>query len=236
MIRKIIAAALLLSLTASAAAAQQRKTSRTTRVVVRHDDDDEKDRVVTSNRHVMNPRQFYRTPYSRRNNGTYSRNSRLLSVGFGFPNTLYNDFGYINNAYSVSKGSLGPLMVKYEMAIRDEVGIGAVVEGAYRQWKYSYGNNEYRDNAFGFGVSLLGYYHFNKLIPVRKLDVYAGVGLNISHAAYRDDYFSETDTYLDVLPAFVAGARYKFRPNFGAYLELGRTNFSWVNLGVTFGL
>lgn len=32
----------------------------------------------------------------------------------------------------------------------------------------------------------------------------------------------------------VAGARYLFTPKFNAYAELGRTNYSWVNLGIGF--
>jgi hypothetical protein len=183
---------------------------------------------------MIDSRSFYHTPYRSRNSGTYDDETRIISVGFGFPNTLGNDYGYMSYSYNGKKTGFGPLMGKFEYAVRDEIGIGGVVDAAYRQWKYTESGHQYRDKAFGVGVSLLGYYHFNKLIPVRKLDVYAGAGLNISHVAYKDDFTSATSDNVDVLPALVAGARYYFRPDFGPYFELGRTNYSWVNLGLSF--
>lgn len=183
---------------------------------------------------VLDGKSFYRTPYRTRNSGSYDVNSRMISLGYGFGNTLYDGRGYFGS--DGSRTAFGPLMVKYEHAIRDEVGIGAIGELAFRQWKYRVGGNTYKDRAVGAGISFLGYYHFNKFIPIPKLDVYAGAGLSIAHNSYHDDYFDETDNHVDVNPAVVAGARYLFTDNFGAYGEVGRTAFSWVNLGISFKL
>ncbi len=234
--RKMIAALLLTGLATGPAIAQQKRktTAKPVHTTVKHDDEDDNHAVADHGNGVIDAHSFYHTPYRTRNNGSYDRDTRIISIGYGFPNTLYNDYGYLIYSYSGSKTGFGPIMGKFEYAIRDEIGIGGVLDAAYRQWKYTAGGHQYRDKAFGVGVSLLGYYHFNKLIPVRKLDVYAGVGVNISHVAYTDDYTGNTNGTIDVLPALVAGARYYFKPDFGPYFEVGRTNYSWVNLGLSF--
>jgi hypothetical protein len=185
---------------------------------------------------TINGRSFYNTPYRTRNSGSYGLDSRMLSLGYGFGSTLYNGYGYYPLSSGRGKTAFGPLMVKYEHAIRDEVGIGAIAELAFRQWKYRVGGDTYKDRAVGVGISFLGYYHFNKFIPVPKLDVYAGAGISIAHSSYKDDYYDRTNSVVDVNPAGVVGARYLFTPKFGAYAEVGRTSFSWTNIGVTFKL
>lgn len=231
--KKVLIATLACCTLATASFAQQRKKTTTAKrtVAAREDDDDDND---VADPGVMDSRSFYRTPYRSRNSGSFNKNVQLLSLGFGFPNTLYNGYDYYRLATGTNRSGFGPIMVKYERAIRDEVGIGAIAEFATRRWRYDVGFNRYTDKAVGFGISLLGYYHFNKFIPIRKLDVYAGLGININHVAYKNDYTNETDGFVDVWPAGVAGARYLFTPKFNAYAELGRTNYSWVNLGIGF--
>ncbi len=226
MIRKILTAILALSLTAGVATAQ--KKARMAPAKNQSATIDEPD----AGNGQMDVHRFYQTPYRSRNNGTYGLDRRLLSFGLGFPNTLPYDYNY----HSGGRSGFGPVMAKYEMAVRDEVGIGAVVDAAYSQFRYTAASREYRDKAFGLGVSFLGYYHFNKLIPVHKLDVYGGVGINISHVAVTNDLADYKDGYIDVLPALVAGARYYFRPTFAPYLEFGRTNYSYANIGISLNL
>jgi hypothetical protein len=190
----------------------------------------------SSHKGVLDGRSFYKTPYRTRNSGSYGLDSRMLSLGYGFGTTLYNSYGYYPGAGNRGKSAFGPLMVKYEHAIRDEVGIGAIGELAFRQWKYRVGGDTYKDRAVGVGISFLGYYHFNKFIPVPKLDVYAGAGISIAHTSYKDDFYGTSHSTVDVMPAGVVGARYLFKPTFGVYGEVGRTSFSWLNLGVSFKL
>ena len=185
---------------------------------------------------VMDAKSFYRTPYRSRNSGSYDKDVKTISLGFGFPNTVDNSYSYYGFATGTKRVGFGPIMAKYEHAIRNEIGIGAIAEFAYRRRRYDVGPNRYTDKTTGLGLSLLGYYHFNKFIPVRKLDVYAGLGLNINHITYKNDYTDNTDNEVNVWPAAVAGARYLFTPSFNVYAEIGRTNFSWTNIGVGFRL
>jgi predicted porin len=85
----------------------------------------------------------------------------------------------------------------------------------------------------------MAYYHFNKLIPVRNLDVYAGVGVGVRQLTYTydDDVagdFDDDRTSFDAMPLFKVGARYYFTKTFGVYGEGGYDNMSDVNLGITF--
>lgn len=181
---------------------------------------------------VMDAHSFYKTPYRSRNNGTYSSNRSILNIGFGFPNTLHENYNY----YSGGRSGFGPVLLKYELAVREEIGVGVVLDAAYSQFRYYKNSYSYSDKALGTGVSFLGYYHFNKFIPLRRLDVYAGLGVNISHVRVTNDYTNSKDGFVDVLPAVVLGARYYFRPDLAPYLELGRTNYSYANIGISLNL
>jgi hypothetical protein len=169
---------------------------------------------------------FYRASYESRNNGTFNTSTGIASFGIGFPNLPQPYFG--GNRFSV-----GPIYAKYEHGfIRDEVGLGGYV--SFSQGWYKIANNKYSVTAFS--AAFLGYYHFNKLIPVKKLDVYTGAGLQVRvvNDTYNDIYYNNSDdgTHFD----FVAklGVRYYLSPNFGVYAETGFDYMSSVNLGISF--
>jgi len=84
---------------------------------------------------------------------------------------------------------------------------------------------------------VLGYYHFNKLIPVKQLDVYAGTGpaFRSRNVTYSDDSYDNYSS-TDVILAFKVGARYYVKNNFAFYGEGGFDHMSDINLGVTFRL
>ncbi len=199
-------------------------------------------------------KEFYKTPYNARNSGSYGKGQHLLSLGYGVPNFLYSGYGVGVKGSSLVYGGdrhigIGPLMLKYEFPIRDEVGLGIILQGAVKSWKYGNGN-AYRDHAWGTGAAFMGYYHFNKLINVEKLDVYAGVGINFTYQQITTDpaYYSYYNSYygyyygnndqsdFNVRPCGVVGARYYVAPKFAFSLEAGYTTFSSLNLGITFRL
>ena len=179
----------------------------------------------------MESESFYNTPYRTRNSGSFDIGVRQLSLGIGFPNTLYENQSFLNHTADTRTSGFGPLMFKYELGISDEIGLGIVGEFAAKTWRYHTGD-EFTDKAYGLGISLLGYYHFNKFIPIRQLDVYAGTGVNVNHSSLKRNYFP-SEKEVNVSLAGVVGARYHFTDQFGFYGEFGRTSFSWVNLGFT---
>lgn len=170
-------------------------------------------------------RAFYKTSYKARNSGSFGMNHRLFSVSYGFPTVLNDGFGY-------GRIGFGPVMARFEAPVREEVGIAALVQLGGRS-----SGGYYDDKSFAFGFGGMGFYHFNKLIPVRELDLYAGVGVgvNFTHVS-REGGNREDKSYVDPMPLGVVGARYYFTPRFAGFAEAGFTGMSSVNLGLTWRL
>lgn len=153
---------------------------------------------------------FYDQPYKTRNNGTFSSKTSLWSFGIGAP------YGYVNY-----RATLPALYAKYEMGIMDEIGVG-LIAGA------SLGKHRITDDAyFSTLAGAAAYYHFNKIIPVRNLDVYAGLGLgfNIHNRV--------NDTRVDLRALVPVGVRYYFSEGFAVYAETGYDYLGAGNLGIT---
>lgn len=180
---------------------------------------------------AQNGRAFYKTSYKSRNSGSFSAKTGLLSFGIGFPNRSGAGYDWDNDRLG-----FGPLYVKYEHGILDELGIGGYVAGAASRHKYG-PNDRFTDKIFSVSIGAMAYYHFNKLIPVRKLDVYAGAGIGGRQLTYTydDDWAGSRGdrTNFDVIPLFKVGARYYFTKMFGVYGEGGYDDMSDVNLGIT---
>ncbi len=168
---------------------------------------------------------FYNNSYEARNSGSFSQETALLSFGIGFPNLA------VHNYWTGSSSGFGPIYAKYEHGfLRDEVGLGGHVATAFGSY------SDYL-SIFAWSVGVRGYYHFNKLIPVEKLDVYAGAGLSMRNRSYNydDNSISDNNEFTVGFDA-VVGARYYFSDGFAAYLETGYDYMSSVNLGVTLRL
>ena len=170
---------------------------------------------------------FYNTPYKSRNSGSYNKATNLLTFSYGFPNVSVSGYSYKGH----NRVGFGPVYAKYEHGIVDEIGIGGQM--ALSGGRYDYGNNQ-RESVNTIHFAVLGYYHFNKLIPVRQLDVYAGSGLGFRNRAvrYSDDFY-DNDRGTDVTLVVKVGARYYIKDNFAFYGEAGYDDMSDVNLGVT---
>ena len=174
---------------------------------------------------------FYNNSYEARNSGSFSQETSLLSFGIGFPNIPVN--GYTFGAFNGNTSGFGPIYAKYEHGfLRDEVGLGGVFANSFGSYKYNSGNN--KTKIFAWAAGIMGYYHFNKLIPVEKLDVYAGAGFILRSRKYKyDDGVTSNNTDTNFNFNGVVGARYYFSQAFAAYGELGFDSMSDVNLGVT---
>jgi hypothetical protein len=178
---------------------------------------------------LRNSKSFYKTSYESRNSGSWDQESSILSFGLGFPNTAVD--------YSGLSG-FPPIYAKYEHGfLRDEVGLGGYVSTGFGSVNNNYLGTNYKNNFFAFSIGVLGYYHFNKLIPIEKMDVYAGAGLAFRSVSYSGD--DSQYTYgNDSKPLFITnvGIRYYVKPKLALYGEISFDGMSTVNLGVTFKL
>jgi hypothetical protein len=171
-----------------------------------------------------NGRAFYKQSYKSRNSGSFDHNASILSLGYGFPN--HSGAGYWRGG---SRVGFGPAYLKYEHGIIDELGIGGYIAFAASRYK----NNNDVEHTSAFGMGILAYYHFNKLIPVSQLDVYLGAGLGFRSWAHTDRD-GIRDSNFDPLPIGKIGARWYFTPKFAVYAEGGYDDMSYVNIGITF--
>jgi hypothetical protein len=186
--------------------------------------------LVCSGAIAQQGKAFYNTPYKTRNSGSFSKTASLLTFSYGFPNESVQGYSHKGN----NRIGFGPVYAKYEHGIIDEIGIGGQLALAGTAFDY---NNDQTERVRAFHFAMLGYYHFNKLIPVKQLDVYAGTGLAFRSRSvtYSDDFY---DSYsgTDVNLAVKVGARYYVKNNFAFYGEGGFDGMSDINLGVTFRL
>jgi hypothetical protein len=164
-------------------------------------------------------KSFYQKSYESRNNGTFDKATSLVSFGLGVP-AYYSGSGFNQSPAFYGKFEHGFL--------RDEVGLGGYISTGWGSWKA--GNTKYKFSAFSMAV--LGYYHFNKMIPIEKMDVYAGAGLGFRRYN-ADDYFINYDES-GVIFVVKVGIRYYVVNNFAVYAESGWDDMSSVNFGGTF--
>ena len=169
-------------------------------------------------------KSFYNKSYESRNNGTFDKSTMLVSFGLGIPS-------YHPGSFNASPAFYG----KFEHGLlRDEVGLGGYISTGWGSYKYGNGD---KDKFSAFGLGVLGYYHFNKLIPIEKMDVYAGAGLAFRRRAYNyDDSFGNDYDYTDSDVIFVVkvGIRYYVVKNFAVYAESGWDDMSSANFGGSF--
>ena len=176
----------------------------------------------------INSSSFYKTPYNERNSGSFDGSTHLISIAYGIPNTL----DYAGFLFGGNDSGIGPIAVRYEHPIREEAGVGLSIAGATKKWEFF---DDTSTDVTGISVTPLGFYHFNKLIPVAKLDVYAGVGANVNYIMYSyEGDLAEDDSEVEVLPVGLVGVRYYFTNSFSALAEVGGGSFSILRLGVSF--
>lgn len=170
--------------------------------------------------HAQVDKSFYQKSYESRNNGTFDKSTSIVSFGLGVPSI------YTGRYYSQSPIFYG----KFEHGfLRDEVGLGGYLAAGWG----SFDNDVVDVNYSSFSFAVLGYYHFNKLIPIERMDVYGGAGLGFSrHAWKNDNSFNNDDN--SVLFVVKVGIRYYVVNNFAVYAESGWDDMSSVNFGGSF--
>jgi hypothetical protein len=150
-------------------------------------------------------------------NGAYAKGDKLLNVGIG-----------INSYYS---GGI-PFGASFELGITDAISVGGNVD--YLSHKYKDLGN-FKFTALYIGAR--GSYHFNELLNISndKIDLYGGVTLGYRVFSWKDDFGSDglgnsygSGVYLGIL----AGGKYYFSNNIGAFVELGAIGSTNARIGL----
>ncbi len=161
------------------------------------------------------------------------KGDKVLNLGVGFGNALYNGSG--------NTSSIPPISGSLEVVIKDDlfdgkgaIGIGGYLGYAAYKWKYS--GFDYGWKYSNIIIGPRGYLHY---ALVEKLDTYAGImlGYNIvsssSFGSYSYGGYSASGGGL-IFSGFI-GARYFFNDNLAGFVELG-SGIAYLNLGVAIRL
>ena len=109
----------------------------------------------------------------------YNKHTQLLGVSIGFPNAadaVYGEFG---------RKLVPPLYIKYEHALKHEIGAGMELSYFRKETKflYLYGSTKKfgTRTARAFSINPVVNYHFSKLMGLKGADIYTGIGMNARH-------------------------------------------------------
>jgi opacity protein-like surface antigen len=188
---------------------------------------------------------------TRRNRSCFQKGVQIISLGYGAPNLGKVFFKSLDRLYPTATYSgIGPIHLRYEYAIADQVGLGISLR--YLNTKIEYpvvgpnydadGNPTLGDSTYNYtnsmtsiGAMVRANYHFS---TGRQLDPYIGLGLGYGTTNFKinlgGDVNGIASTVSSPIPIAIEatiGARYFFSESIGAYLELGYSQ-SVVNGGI----
>jgi hypothetical protein len=169
---------------------------------------------------------------------SFQKKQMDLNIGLSVGNGRFVDVHH-DRAYPL-------LGISFDYGITDEFSVGGLVAWTNATYKYSSSSNcsgvwvNYTD-VYRINYSILGIraaYHFDKIVLMDAIDLYAGVFLGQNFATYS---FSTNDpckhsAYLEkaydggATWAVFAGMRYRFNNRYGVFSELGY-GLSYLTLG-----
>ena len=174
--------------------------------------------------------------------GAFEQGKSVVTLGYGFPNLMKVLFSVYSSYGGYSVTGIGPLHVKYEYGLTDNLGLGLSVTyvSFNASWTDPYGFGTSTPYTYGWKGSSLAFsprvnYHFGHS---DKFDPY--VGLGIGYDAFSISYYTNQPgdpglTFANVSPLayeFTFGTRFYFTDNIGAYTEIGYSK-SIIQFGVT---
>ncbi|MPR34369.1 hypothetical protein [Salmonirosea aquatica] len=151
-------------------------------------------------------------------NAQYAQGDKLLNLGIG-----------LNGYYG---GGL-PIGASFEYGVTDQISVGAQID--YYTWNYGYVGYKWRYTFMP--IALRGSYHVNELLNLNndQIDLYGGVQLGYYISSFKDDtgYIGNYNNAYgnQVLFGIHLGGKYYFKPNLGAFAEVGY-GVSAVKLGL----
>jgi len=166
----------------------------------------------------------------------------LFTIGAGFFDGWRSGYKFPAGFKKGNFSGFSPLFARVELAVSRSFSLGFyftydAFTNNYSQVVESNGGTYYRpktdiSQVFGAGFSV--WYHFGKLIRVRNLDPFIGVGVeecNFRQGALPQGDSTVAHTDHTINPSLKAGARYYFSPKCSLYADAGFDMTSKLDVG-----
>jgi hypothetical protein len=186
--------------------------------------------------------EFYSQPYAERNSGSFGQGTHIFSFKYGLGNISGTGYNNLDRSLKVSHTNIGPLYVQYEYGLAEEIGVVGYASYAHaRDVVNRLEPQTYYTNVFSMGIGAL--YHFNRVVPIARLDCYAGLGLGFRSGSFktpvddaggirlRRDISDNTGMFF-----IRAGMRYYILEQLGVHFELSPDKMSVFNTGISLRL
>lgn len=158
----------------------------------------------------------------------FSEGTHFISAGYGVGTLLGGVSSNFDGYGELKYQGAGPIYLKFEQGITDNIGLGVNLAYATNQWDYTYklDSTTYRETTKRSTYSVLARfnYHFGHS---ERFDPYIGLGLGYRNALWTVTSSGATSSGAELsnmMPfgmELTLGARYLIKPGFGLYVEVG---------------
>ena len=166
----------------------------------------------------------------------------LATLAIGFGDVYRKNYSMPTGFQLENTSGFAPIYGALEYGLSKHVGIEAVLcyDAFYANISRLYTGTgglykrHYTDHVKLFSAGVAAYYHLGDLVPVKKLDVFGGLGIALNNARHSnlpqgDSLATVTDHF--VSPQLRVGARYYITQRASVFLNAGFDRKSTVNFG-----
>jgi len=176
---------------------------------------------------------------------TFSRKTTMFTISAGLADWNKQNYKLPDSTRYGSGSASLPIYFRLERAVSDNISIAASL--AYDVFHYDYSREGYTNGVLFYrpntdkitiiSPGLQVFYHFNKLIPVRNLDVSVGLGFAANYLKHSN--YPTSDTLSNVIKPDVTltarlAARYYINRYASAFVDIGYDKMSLFSLGASF--
>lgn len=179
------------------------------------------------------------------NNISFSRKTTMLTVSFGFSDWNKQNYKLPDSCrYGSGSGSL-PIYFRLERAVGSSISVAASL--AFDAFYYNYSREGYTNGVLFYRantdkVRIISpaaqiFYHFNKLIPVRRLDLAVGLGFAANYITHSNYPAADTVSQAvkpDVTLMACLSGRYYINSHASIFASIGYDKMSLCSLGASF--
>ena len=173
---------------------------------------------------------------------SFLHHSVIATLAVGFIDGHRTDFSVPVGFEKNNTSGFAPVFGKVEYGISNSVSLGLTLGydgyfGNYYQL-YTANGHDYKryrsDKTDIYSAGLSAYYHFGKIIPVKRLDVFVGLGFTLNnehHSAQPQGDSTVKLTERNVTPTLKAGVRYYVASRSSLFADFGYDKTSLFCVG-----